>query len=61
MENTTKRKKNNVDVCDYTVDFMTLSNREKRFIFDTANSLMKIQNDNAVMLADTMSNKKKAV
>jgi len=62
MENTTKMTGDNLESSDYVIDFMTLSSREKRFIFDTANNLMGIQNDNAVMLADsTTSNEKKTV
>jgi len=47
-----EQEKNNVETNDYSADLSLLSNKEKRFIFDTVNDLMKIQNDSTALIAD---------
>ena len=55
MKYKTGQKTGNEGTYEYTADFMTLSSMEKSFIFETANKLMEVQNENNALLADAGS------
>jgi hypothetical protein len=59
MKYKTEQETDNVDTYEYTADFMTLSSMEKRFIYETAEKLTKIQSENSTMLADALIPQKK--